>query len=202
MECTMSSTPTGRPGRTRSTAGQRREAVLIAAVREFSRTGYHATSVGSVASAAGISEGYVFRLFGDKQKLFVAALSSCFERIHEALSAGADGAPSRGSRAVLDAMAMSYAKLIAERELLMLQVQALAAADDPVVRAEMLRGEQRLVELVRDRSGAANSTVQRFFAQGQLCHLVTALNLVGPTGDQEPESWVRILTDGIRHFEK
>jgi AcrR family transcriptional regulator len=197
----MSSTPTGRPARIRSTAGQRREAVLTAAVRAFSRTGYHATSVGSIASAAGISEGYVFRLFGDKQKLFVAALSRCFDRIYEAVSAGADEAPSRRSRAVLDAMALAYAKLISERELLMLQVQALAAADDPVIRAEMLRGEQRLVELVRDRSRAADSTVQRFFAQGQLCHLVTALNLVGPAPDRDTESWAHILTDGIRHFE-
>ncbi|MEV4347704.1 TetR/AcrR family transcriptional regulator [Actinoplanes sp. NPDC049596] len=187
--------------RIRSTAGERREVVLTAAVRVFSQSGYHATSVGSVATAAGISEGYVFRLFGDKQKLFVAALARCFERIHEALSAGADAAPSRRSGAVLDAMALAYAKLIAERELLMLQVQALAAADDPAVRAEMLRGQQRLVELVRDRSRAADATVQKFFAQGQLCHLVTALGLVTAAPDEKAESWVRILTDGIRHFE-
>jgi len=197
----MSSTPTGRPARIRSTAEQRRETVLTAAVRVFSRTGYHGTSVGSVAAAAGISEGYVFRLFGDKQKLFVAALARCYDRIYEALSAGADGAPSRRSRAVLDAMAMSYAKLISERELLMLQVQALAAADDPLIRAEMLGGEQRLVELVRDRSRAADSTVQMFFARGQLCHLVTALNLVDPSPKRPTESWRHILTDGIRHFE-
>ena len=189
-----------RPARVRSTAEERREAVLSAAVRVFSRAGYHATSVGSVASAAGISEGYVFRLFGDKSKLFIAALARCHDRIHEALTAGADSAPSRRSQAVLAAMAVSYAKLIAERELLMLQVQALAAADDPAVRAEMLRGQQRLVELVRDRSRAAEPAVQEFFARGQLCHLVTALDLVNPSPEQATESWVRILTDGIRHY--
>src|SRR5262245_21812368 len=124
--------------RVRSTAGERREEVLAAAARVFSATGYHATSVSSVASAAGISEGYVFRLFGDKQKLFTAALSRCYDRIVETLGAGADGAASKRPKAVLDAMAVAYAKLIAERELLMLQVQALAAVGDPVVRAEML----------------------------------------------------------------
>ena len=196
----MPTTRPGRPDRIRSTAKERRAAVLTAAVRMFSVTGYHATSVSSVATAAGISEGYVFRLFGDKQKLFTATLSHCYDRIHATLSAGADEAPSRDPRAVLDAMAVAYAKLIAERELLMLQVQALAAADDPSVRAEMLRGERRLVELVRDRSRAADTTVQEFFARGQLCHLVTALDLVTPAADEPVESWVGILTSGIRHF--
>jgi len=198
----MPTTRPGRPGRIRSTAEERRATVLTAAVRRFSVTGYHATSVGSVATEAGISEGYVFRLFGDKQKLFTATLAHCYDRIHATLSAGADEAPSRHPRAVLDAMAVAYAKLIAERELLMLQVQALAAADDPIVRAEMLRGERRLVELVRDRSGAADATVQEVFARGQLCHLVTALDLVTPAADEPAESWVGILTNGIRHFAK
>jgi AcrR family transcriptional regulator len=198
----MPTTRPGRPDRIRSTAAERRAAVLTAAVRMFSVTGYHATSVSSVATEAGISEGYVFRLFGDKQKLFTATLAHCYDRIHAALSAGADEAPSRRPRAVLDAMAVAYAKLIAERELLMLQVQALAAADDPSVRAEMLRGERRLVELVRDRSRAADATVQGFFARGQLCHLVTALDLVSPTDGEAAESWVGILTNGIRHFER
>jgi AcrR family transcriptional regulator len=144
----------------------------------------------------------VFRLFGDKQKLFTAALAQCYDRIHAALAAGADQAPPGSPTAVLDAMAVAYAKLIAERDLLMLQVQALAAADDPAVRAELLRGQQRLVELVRDRSGAADPTVQEFFARGQLCHLVTALDLVGPAAGEPAGSWVAVLTGGIRHFER
>ncbi|MGK5683702.1 TetR/AcrR family transcriptional regulator [Actinoplanes sp. URMC 104] len=205
----MPSTRPERPARIRSTAPERREAVLAAAVRLFSATGYHGTSVGSVASAAGISEGYVFRLFGDKQTLFTAALARCHDRIHSALAAGADeagaeapaagadGAGPRDPAAVLDAMAVAYAKLIAERELLMLQVHALAAADDPSVRAEMLRGHRSLVELVRDRSGAPEEDVQLFFARGQLCHFVTALDLGAGAASG---SWARILTNGIRHF--
>lgn len=181
--------------------------MLAAAVRVFSATGYHATSVSSVAAAAGISEGYVFRLFGAKQTLFTAALGRCHDRIAEALTAGADAAPAGAatagdgaarSREVLDAMAVAYARLIAERELLMLQVHALGAVGDPVVREEMLRGQRRLVELVAARSGAPEATVQEFFARGQLCHLVTALGLVDAPAD---EDWARILTAGIRHFD-
>ncbi len=85
----MASTCKG-PPRTRSTDGERREAVLGAAIRVFSVTGYHATPVSSVATAAGISEGYLVQLSGDKQALFTAALARCFERIRDALEAVAD----------------------------------------------------------------------------------------------------------------
>jgi AcrR family transcriptional regulator len=164
--------------------------VLSAAMREFARTGYRGTSVRAVAEKAGISESYVFRLFGDKRELFVAALRRCFERIQEALREGADAAGSSRPREVLDGMAVAYAKLIAERDLLMIQVHALAASDD-------------LVDFVQSRSGASETAVQSFFARGQLCHLITALGIAGsaPETNVSPdEPWVHTLTAGIRHL--
>lgn len=176
--------------------------MLSAAIREFARTGYRGTSVRAVAERAGISEAYVFRLFGDKRELFVAALRRCFRRIQEALREGADAAGSSHPHEALDGMAAAYAGLIAERDLLMIQLHALAACDDPAIRAEMLNCQRDLVDFVQARSGANRTAVQDFFARGQLCHLVTALGIAGTTPEANvspDEPWVQTLTMGIRH---
>ena len=52
---------------TRQTAEERRDAVLDAATEEFAAKGYHGTSTEDIARAAGISQPYLFRLFGSKK---------------------------------------------------------------------------------------------------------------------------------------
>ena len=83
--------------RVRSTADQRRGAVLRAALAQFAATGYHGTAVAAIAAAAGTSEGYVFRLFRTKQALFIAVLRDCFEQIDAAVTAAADTPGPTGS---------------------------------------------------------------------------------------------------------
>ena len=178
----------------RSTAEARRATVLDRAVTVFARNGYHATPVAEVAAAAKISPAYVFRLFDGKLGLFVAAVDHCFDRIMRALAAGADRSAGDEPVEVLDAMAGAYAELIADRDLLMLQVHALSAADVPRIGETLRRGYDRVVTYARERTGAADADVQRFIAYGQLCHLIVAAGLEGETG-----AWARLLTEGIRH---
>ncbi|MGI8973754.1 MAG: TetR/AcrR family transcriptional regulator, partial [Gaiella sp.] len=64
---------------TRQTADERREAVLEAARPAFAAGGLHGTSTEDIAEAAGISQPYLFRLFGTKKKLFVANVERCME---------------------------------------------------------------------------------------------------------------------------
>lgn len=170
--------------------------VLAAAVPIFARTGYLGSSVQAIAAASGISESYVFRLYGDKQALFLAALRHCFDRIREALDMAAEGASPRTPAAVLRAMAEAYAHLVTERDLLMIQVQALAASNDPLIRAELLQCERELVDFVASHSRAGDAALQNFFARGQLCHLITALEIDGNSEGQ----WAATLTKGIRHL--
>jgi AcrR family transcriptional regulator len=63
---------------TRRTAEERREAVLEAAQAEFAVTGYHGTSTEAIAERAGISQPYLFRLFGTKKELFLACIQRGF----------------------------------------------------------------------------------------------------------------------------
>jgi len=181
--------PTGR-----STAEVRRADVLRQAVSVFARVGYHATPVASVAAAAGISEAYVLRLFQGKLGLFVAAVDVCSTTILSALEAGARRATGTDPEAVIDAMGAAYADLIADRDLLLFQVQAQSVTDIPQVREALQRGYGRIATFVQTRSGASDEQVQRFFAYGQLCHLIVTADL-----HAVHEPWARALTAGFRH---
>ena len=91
-------------------------------------------------------------------------------------------------------MGGAYAELIADRDLLKLQVHALSAADDPAIATAVRAGTARLVRRAQALSGGSDAAVQRFIAWGQLCHLVVNLDLT-ETGDD----WARILSHGLRH---
>lgn len=183
-----------RRGATLSTSEARRDAVVDAAIAEFARTGYHGTPVNNVAAKADISPAYVFKLFPGKIALFVAALDRCFDLVERALSAGAARAAGASPEQILHEMGGAYAELIADKNLLMLQVHALSTADIPEIAEAVRRGLARVTEFAKQRSGAPDEQVQRFIATGQLCHLITTLDL---DGDDSP--WAAILTAGIRH---
>ncbi|MFB6610844.1 TetR/AcrR family transcriptional regulator [Agromyces sp. NPDC056379] len=177
-----------------STAEERRPLVIAAAITAFARAGYRATTVADVAAEAGISSAYVFKLFPSKELLFVGALDACYDRVVDSLATGVERADSQTPDAILDSMGGAYAELIADRDLLMLQVHAQSSVDVPEIGAALRRGYQRVTEFASTRSGAADAAVQRFIAFGQLCHLVATLGL-----DDTSEPWAAALAAGIRH---
>ncbi|MCU1639779.1 MAG: TetR family transcriptional regulator [Nocardia sp.] len=181
-------------GVTLSTSDVRREAVLDAAIVEFARTGYHGTPINTVATAAGISTAYVFKLFPSKVELFVAALDRCFELVEQSLATGAARAAGGDPEVILYEMGGAYAELISDKSLLMLQVHAQSATDIPDIAEALRRGLARVTDYAKVRSGASDESVQRFIAVGQLCHLITTLGIDGHEG-----GWAAILAAGIRH---
>ncbi|GEM32845.1 TetR family transcriptional regulator [Nocardia neocaledoniensis NBRC 108232] len=182
-------------GATLSRSDLRRDAVVDAAIVEFARTGYHGTPITTVAATAQISPAYVFKLFEGKVALFVAALERCFEQIAAAMSSGAARAAADATpEQILYDMGGAYAELIGDKNLLMLQVHALSVADVPEIRQAMRDGLAKVTDLAKQRSGAEDDLVQRYIAFGQLCHLITTLDL---DGDTSP--WAQIVTKGIRH---
>src|SRR5260221_9454404 len=112
----------------RQTAEGRREAVLKAAATAFARGGLHGTSTEEIASAAGISQPYLFRLFGTKKALYVATVERCMAETLEIFRVASRDL--RGEQA-LRAMGAAYAELvISDRTRLLGQLQAYAACDD------------------------------------------------------------------------
>src|SRR4249919_2841001 len=123
-----------RPGR--MTADERRDAIVAAAVEEFATGGLVGASTEAIAKRAGVSQPYVFQLFGTKKGLFLAVVRSCFERTRLAFEGAArDYVPGEtpGCDSILDAIGHSYMRLLDDRQLLLVQLQAYAACADPDV---------------------------------------------------------------------
>ncbi|MFJ5265114.1 TetR/AcrR family transcriptional regulator [Streptomyces sp. NPDC088387] len=179
-----------------STAEERRETVLRTAIGAFAARGYFGTTTTEVAKAAGISQAYVYRLFPNKEALFTAVVEHCFVRVRSALEEGVAKATSSTPEVVLDSMGDTYARLISDNDLLMVQLHAQAAAvSEPAVRETVRAGYARVVEYVRGASGGSEQQVQQFFATGMLCHLIVSLD-----ADGIDAPWIRTLSAGITHY--
>jgi AcrR family transcriptional regulator len=117
---------------TRSTAAERRDEVLDAAMIEFADHGFDGASTENIARRAGISQPYLFRLFGTKKELFKATVSRCFRETLEMFQRAAEG--KRGEEA-LQAIGTAYlAQLESDRTWLRGQMQSYAASADPEIR--------------------------------------------------------------------
>ena len=174
---------------TRQTAEQRREAVLVAALDAFARGGLHGTATEEIAEAAGISQPYLFRLFGTKKKLFLATIERCMADTLELFRQAAG--EQRGQEA-LDAMGKAYFGMVTtDRTRLLAQMAGYAACDDPDVRDAMRAGYGKLHLFVETVSGADEAAVASWFAGGMLLNVVAALDLLG---SREP--WARRLLEG------
>ena len=180
---------------TRSTAAERRDVVLAAAQAAFARRGLHGTSTEDIAQTAGISQPYLFRLFGTKKKLFVSAVERCLEETLELFREAAGDL--RGEDA-LHAMGEAYvAMVIGDRSRLLMQMQAYAACDDLDVREAMRTGYGKLHLFVETVSGLDKEAVAHWFAEGMLLNVVAAMDL---WGTREP--WARRLIEGCIGLEK
>ena len=173
----------------RKSAAERREAVLVAALSEFAERGLDAASTDAIAAKAGISQPYVFRLFGTKKELFSAVVSRCFRETLELFQRAAEG--KRGEEA-LEAMGKAYMEeLLPDRTRLRAQMQAYAACEDPELCAVVRDGYGDLVAYVERVTGLPPERVTAFFATGMLLNVIASMGL--ETGD---EPWADRLLSG------
>jgi AcrR family transcriptional regulator len=173
----------------RKTADERRESVLEAALEEFAERGLDGASTEAIAARAGISQPYVFRLFGTKKDLFKAVVSRCFRETLELFQRAAEG--KRGEEA-LHAMGEAYrTQLLPDRVRLRAQMQAYSACEDPEIREVVRGGYGDLVAYVERVSGAEPELLSRFFAIGMLLNVIAAMGV----GEGE-EPWAARLLGG------
>ena len=180
---------------TRQTADERRVTVLEAARIEFAQHGLHGASTDAIARRAGISQPYLFRLFGSKKELFLAVNEACFALTLEVFREAASG---KSGAEALRAIAEAYGELIDEdRTMLQGQLQAYATSvEDEDVRVSTARGYSRLVDYVETVSGADRQTISRFFAAGMLMNVVVAMDLATPGAPRE--AWITRLLEGCK----
>jgi AcrR family transcriptional regulator len=162
--------------RRRKTAEQRREEIVTVALRQFAQGGYRGTSTETIAHEAGISQPYLFRLFGTKRDLFLACYDRACARIRHTFAEAGRGVP---QEECLKAMGEAYIQLLADREELLFQMQAYAACSDPEIREPVRRGYGETLREVARISGAGREELWHFFAEGMLLNVIASLDLPG-----------------------
>jgi AcrR family transcriptional regulator len=173
----------------RKTKDVRREEILDAALIVFAEQGLHGGSTEEIARLAGISQPYVFRLFGTKKELFTAVVARCFRQTLEVFQRAAEG--KRGEEA-LRAMGTAYEELLtSDSTYLRAQMQAYAASGDADIRAVVRNGYRDLVAYAERVSDLPTEEISRFFASGMLMNVLSSMHLSDST-----EPWAQRLLEG------
>ncbi len=172
---------------TRKTADERREDILAVALEEFGEHGLDGTSTDTIARKAGISQPYLFRLFGTKKELYLESVRRCLSQTLELFEQAADGL--HGEEA-MNAIGQAYRGLLADRTRLRAQMQAYADCDDDDVREVVRAGFGRLVDYVERVSGAEPERVRDFFAFGMLLNVFASMDLL-----DHPAPWAKEILE-------
>jgi AcrR family transcriptional regulator len=174
---------------TRISKEERRREIIEAAAREFAIGGLHGTPVDAIAKQVGVSQPYLFQLFGTKKALFIAAVQRTFERTVAAFRTAAAEAGEDASQAdILMTMGAAYQQMLADRSLLLMQMQAYAACADEEIRDVAREEMLRLVNFVQSASGAPEAAIREWLAYGMLMNVVAAMDLTEVDAD-----WARMM---------
>jgi AcrR family transcriptional regulator len=173
----------------RHTADERREEIIRAAVRHFGETGLHGTSTEAIARDVGVSQPYLFRLFGTKKELFMAALRWAFDhtvdRFREAGEAAVD------QHDAFRRIGFAYEKLVSDRRYLEIQLQAYASTSDPEIRRLVNDGFGRMVMEIERHTQATPQQLAVFVGRGMLMNVTSSIGAL-----DDPEGWASMIREG------
>jgi AcrR family transcriptional regulator len=171
----------------RKTADERREEILAVALEEFGEHGLDGTSTDTIARKAGISQPYLFRLFGTKKELYLETVRRC---LRETLEVFQDAAAGLEGEDALNAIGNAYMGLLKDRTRLSAQMQAYADCDEDDVRKVVREGYGRLVEYVERVSQAEPERIRDFFAFGMLLNVFASMDLL-----EHPAPWAKEILE-------
>ena len=158
----------------RKSADVRRDEIVEAARAEFAIGGLHGTSTEDIARRAGVSQPYVFRLFGTKKELFLETVRRGFRHVLEVFQ---EAAAANREGDVFLSMGHAYGDVRRDRSTLMFQMQAYAACEDPEVRKVVREEFAQIYKFVESVSDGDDEKVQEFFKTGMLINVAAAMDL-------------------------
>jgi AcrR family transcriptional regulator len=176
--------------RTRLTAAERSEQLVEAAITAFAATGYAGTTTDDIARLAGVTQPYVIRLFGSKQRLFLSAIEQACGRIEQTFR---DAAKNGGD---LASLATAYRSLLAERSLLGVLLHGYAASSDDTIGAVVRRRFGRIYQVIHDLTDAPVEDIRNFLAMGMLITVLSSMKVMGPDA-VPPEPWMTELVNSF-----
>ncbi|WP_328812462.1 TetR/AcrR family transcriptional regulator [Rhodococcus sp. NBC_00297] len=171
------------PHQPKMSRDDRRDQILRIAAGEFADGGLRGTSTEAIAQQAGITQAYIFRIFGTKKALFLEVMTSAFDRLTTGMCEAAGDATGREA---LSLMGARYYELLDDRSSLLLQLQGFAACGDPEVRDAVRTSFGRMWTTVAEVTGLDAVTIKAFLAFGMLLNNAAALEIsevTDPWGD-------------------
>lgn len=172
------------------TGHDRRAQVLTIAAEEFAESGLRGASTEAIARRAGITQAYVFRIFGTKKALFLELVTAAFDRLTEAMC---DAAGEETGLEALALMGAQYYEMLTDRISLLLQLQGFAACGDPEVRDAVRECFGRMWKTVALSTALDPVTIKSFLAFGMLLNNAAALQI-----SEVDEPWAQGLRLRIR----
>lgn len=176
--------------RERMSGSDRRKQLLRLAAEEFAVGGLRGASTEVIARRAGITQAYVFRIFGTKRNLFLEVVGAAFDRMTDGMR---DAAGTATGLDALDRMGERYYAMLADRTALLLQLQGFAACGDDEVRDAVRERFGRMWRTVADLTGLDAVTVKAFLAFGMMLNNGAALEVA-----ELGEAWAEGVRTRIR----
>jgi AcrR family transcriptional regulator len=166
---------------------ERRVLVLEAATAVFGERGYAGTTTDRVATAAGVSQPYVVRMFGTKEKLFLAvlqrALDTMMAAFRRALAEQSDVPVGRR-------LGLAYADLLTDRGLLLSLMHGFVLGSDPEIGRVARCGFLEVYAFLKQDVGMSPAEASDFLAHGMMLNTLVGIRM---TDDYETNPDAREL---------
>jgi TetR/AcrR family transcriptional regulator len=174
---------------TRMASDQRRVLVLEAATAVFGQRGYSGTTTDQVARAAGVSQPYVVRMFGTKEKLFLAVLHRALDTL---MAAFRRALAEESDVPVHERMGLAYADLLTDRGLLLSLMHGFVLGSDPEIGKTARHGFLEVYKFLKDEVGLTPAVASDFLAHGMMLNTLVGLRM---TDEYETNSDARELLE-------
>jgi TetR/AcrR family transcriptional regulator len=186
----MSSMSTASIPATRMPADERRVLILNAATEVFGQFGYSGATTDRVAAAAGVSQPYVVRMFGTKEKLFLEVLRRDLERL---LAAFRTELPVVSDRPLAQRLGLAYIDLLQDRGLLLSLMHGFVLGSDPVIGEIARCGFLDVYRFLKDEAGMSAADAANFMAHGMLLNTLVGIRM---TDSYEADDDAKELLEG------
>lgn len=153
-------------------ASERRASILSAAALVFGAHGYVGTTTDQIARAAGISQPYVVRMFGTKERLFMEVLEVARAALVEGFRKAIADHAADPSRTVVDRLGEAYLELTVRGTVHQVLMQAFVLGAEPEIGRKAREGVLGIWRLLRDEAGLDLEAATDFFARGMLINML------------------------------
>jgi TetR/AcrR family transcriptional regulator len=158
----------------RMASDERRELVLKAATEVFGQRGYAGTTTDKVAAAAGVSQPYVVRIFGTKEKLFLAVLQRALDVMMVAFRRALSEEP---ELPIAQRMGRAYIDLLQDRGLLLSLMHGFVLGADPEIGRVARCGFLEVYKFLKAEAGLDSVEAAEFLAHGMLLNTLVGIRM-------------------------